>query len=194
MNNITTQQLNDAIGSIITISIVGLLFYLTNRIIKFILEDRVYTWLKPEEYKEVEKVASRWAIERTLALLPPGTPLPTVKRVASQMQSKIYELYGISPEEVSATPPKTTELPPVLPPKKEKVPRRAKHKEVELEDMVADLGARLLDLFKKQPALSRQPDEELAKSIQAWAKTDYGVEISVEDAIEIVKQVRGMVE
>lgn len=197
------------IDNVISLSIAGLLFYMAHNIVKCILSDessRAFTWIKPGEYKELQKIASKWAIERTLSLLPPDTPLPVVKRVAKQMQGKIFDLYGVSseaevvrgeqqvtveePEKVTRKPvPKTTEV------AKEKVkvtPKgKGKAKQHEItQDMIEDLTSLLVDTFSIAPALVRQSDDELARTVTAWAEVDFELDLPYDIALKIAQEAR----
>ncbi len=195
----------DIVDSVISLSVAGLLFYMAHNIVRSILLDEnahTFTWIKPDEYKELEKVASTWAIERTLSLLPPNTPLPIIKKVAKQMQSKIFKLYGIPPEEIEEEieeEPETAEAPTkkvksrpkdtgVTPEKK--IKGEPKKKKEITEDMISHLTTLLIDAMRQTPSIAKQSDDELAKTVSAWAEMDFGVQLPYDIAISMVQKAR----
>lgn len=200
----TMMSNTDIVDSVISLSVAGLLFYMAHNIVRDILLDETahtFTWIKPDEYKELEKVAGRWAIERTLSLLPPNTPLPTIKKVAKQMQSKIFELYGIPPEEIEEEEkPVPAEVPAkkakpkhkatVTPEEKEKIKETPKKKKEVTEDTIRYLTDLLIDAMNQTPAIAKQSDDELAKTVSAWAEVDFGLKLPYDIASSIVQKAR----
>jgi hypothetical protein len=147
-----------------------------------------FTWnpLTPEQMAELESTYGRWAARRTLAMISPSETFETAKRITESMYEsyKARALAWLPP-----APPKVRrERKPKAAPEFEELEKALKPTTLTPE-IEANLIARVIaDMGRSKKPLTTEYQMTLARSVMAWAETDYGLSLTEEQAVRMVKE------